>query len=89
MAAPSKRKIIRVWVADSFCSSHGACINVPEVLTFPGTHYPVVTLQASDYFDSKRAEIIDAAFCCPTRAIFVEFDDGLVITSDDYGDIEP
>jgi hypothetical protein len=43
-----------------------------------------VAADAEQYFDSDRQGIIDATMGCPTSSIFIEFDDGRIVSSADY-----
>ena len=78
------RTIIRVWVNEDSCLRHWACEVAPTVFVNTGEGAPVVPPDAARFFRSERARIINAVMSCPTASLFLEFDDGRVVSSDDY-----
>lgn len=78
------QRIVHVWVDESRCSSHEACKVVPEVYADGPSYLPVIPADAPRHFDQLRAEVIEAVMSCPTAALFLEYADGRVISSDDY-----
>jgi hypothetical protein len=43
-----------------------------------------VANNAERYFEADREWIIDAIMSCPTSSLFLEFEDGTIISSADY-----
>jgi ferredoxin len=78
------KRILKVLVDESACASHEACNHVPEVFAFTGHYHPVVPADAAEHFEAKRDAIIEAVLACPVAALSLEFEDGRVITSDDF-----
>jgi ferredoxin len=78
-------RIVRVWVDERSCAFNGACY-LPDSKVFLQTdaYYPTVASNASEYFESNRRQVIEAVLGCPTCSIFLEFEDGKVISSEDY-----
>jgi ferredoxin len=79
------RKIVSVSVEDIVCASHWAC-TIPDSRVFveAENHFPVITEDATSHFDDRRKEIIEAVLSCPTSALSLKFEDGKVITSEDW-----
>jgi ferredoxin len=78
------KRIVRVWVDEPSCASHEACKIVPEVFADGPNYFPIVPADAPRNFGSKRAEVIEAVMSCPTASLFLEFEDGRVVSSADY-----
>lgn len=77
-----RRKIVRVWANRDTCTAHQAC---QVTMAFEMRDALVaVAKDAQQYFDSDRAGIIDAVMSCPTASLFIEFNDGTVVSSADY-----
>jgi ferredoxin len=77
-----RRKIVRIWANRETCLSHEAC---QITLAFKMREGRVAVANDADrYFESDRQWIIDAVMSCPTASLFIEFDDGLIISSRDY-----
>jgi hypothetical protein len=43
-----------------------------------------VARDAINYFESDRESVIDAVMSCPTASLFIEFDDGTIVSSANY-----
>jgi hypothetical protein len=56
----------------------------PAVFLNTGEDYPVVAPDAPRFFESQRARIINAVMSCPTASLFLEFEDGRVVSSKDH-----
>ena len=78
------KRILKVLVDETVCASHEACNIVPRVFVFTGHYHPVVPADAAEHFDAKRDCIIAAVLACPVAALSLEFEDGRVITSNDF-----
>ena len=77
-----KRKIVRVWVNRGTCLQHEIC---QVSMAFEMRDCLVaVAHDASKYFQSERDSILDAVMGCPTSSLFIEFDDGKIVSSADY-----
>jgi ferredoxin len=75
---------MRVWVNEDSCLSHWACEIAPAVFVNMGKSHPVVPPDVTRFFESERGRIIDAVMRCPTASLFLEFEDGRVVSSQDY-----
>jgi ferredoxin len=73
-----------VWVNKDSCLSHWACEMAPAIFLNTGESYPVVAPDAGGFFESQRALIIKAVVSCPTASLFLEFENGRVVSSQDY-----
>ena len=78
------KRILKVLVDESVCASHEACNIVPEAFAFTGHYHPVVPADASAHFESKHDLIIEAVLACPCAALSLAFENGRVITSNDF-----
>ena len=47
-------------------------------------YVPAIAEDAAKYFQSHRRQIIESVLSCPTSAIFLQFEDGKVISSNDF-----
>jgi len=78
------QKIVRVWVNEDSCLSHWACKVASSVFIDTGKHHPVVAEDASHRFETEKTRIIEAVMSCPTASLFLEFEDGRVVSSREY-----
>ena len=77
-------RIAKVWVDEPACGSNRACmLQETHVFLDKGDYFPVIADDASAYFESHRRQIIEAVLNCPVSAIFLQFADGKVISSND------
>jgi ferredoxin len=76
------RKIVRVWANRETCAFHEACQITPALEIRDGL--VSVANDAEGYFESDRRWIIGAVMACPTASLFIQFDDGTIISSADY-----
>jgi ferredoxin len=80
------KRILKIWLDKTACAAHEACI-IPgrnAILWNDGDSCPTIANDAHAYFDSERSEIIQAIMSCPVAALFLKFEDGKVVSSDDY-----
>jgi ferredoxin len=75
-------KIVRVWANRETCLFHEACQITYAFEMRDGL--VAVSKDADRYFESDRRAIISAVMSCPTASLFVEFDDGTIMSSADY-----
>jgi hypothetical protein len=56
----------------------------PAIFLNTGERYPVVAPAAPRFFESQRDRVINAVMSCPTASLFLEFEDGRLVSSKDY-----
>lgn len=78
------KRLVRLTLFKNRCASHGACAAASRVFGEMRDHVPVIPDNVTALLDSDRDEVIDAVLSCPTAAIEVQYEDGTVITADDY-----
>jgi hypothetical protein len=82
----AEKRIAKIWLDETACAAHEACIipGCKAILWNEGDTCPTIANDAPAYFDSQRREIIRAIMSCPVAALFLEFEDGRVVSSNDY-----
>jgi hypothetical protein len=62
------------------------CCDISRAPEGAPQHFPHQTghHHAARFFDSEREHIIDAVMSYPTASLFVEFEDGKMVSSRDY-----
>jgi hypothetical protein len=59
-------------------------LETPVFLEKADDYVPAIADDAAKYFESNRLQIIETILSCPVSAIFLQFADGTVISSDHY-----
>jgi len=83
--------IVRIWIEPT-CLLHDMCVEAcPEVFKIEDEpadpsepHIAILTPDASNYFQTHRDQIEEAASLCPMTAIKIQYENGMVYDGTDH-----
>jgi len=78
------KRVVKVGVAPNTCLAHWCCQVAPRVFRDIGETWPVLPKDVEAFLESDRDKIIEAVLGCPVAALWLEFEDGTRITSENY-----
>ena len=81
------KRVVKVGVDRDTCLGHWCCVHVaPRVFPDIGELWPVPPDNVRTFLDADRDKVIQAIFECPVGALWLEFEDGRIVSGRDYDD---